>query len=442
MVKIKNRHFGYYLRKAQRIVTAAAYDFWGDDCYSKSSILTLYTLQSLVPFFAFLIGIAKGFGFDTYLTEFLTEAFEKQKEVMNYAIGISYSVLSHLKGGVIAGIGVLFLLWTVLNLLSYIETILNQIWKINIPRPVWRKISNYIAILLICPIIIVISSSLTVYIKTQIAQLYAYPLLETVSIYLLWMFKIFPFLLSWLLFFLLYILMPHTRVVIFPRFLAAIFAGSAFQLWQLIYINAQIYIFSYNVVYGTVAILPLFLIWLQVSWMIALAGAELAAHIENDYHYDKGSLKDGTVEKINRDQLALLILHYCLNTFYSCTTPLTDVDLSKKLRIPLNLTQNMLHILSEGGILAAFSMKNGITGYHPLCNPNFFTIKKVCDIIDKASDIEVLTESTEALRIINRLLEKIHHDAESSKANIKLRDLFPENPPEEACKNPFYQEEE
>ena len=127
--------FLHWFRKSRRILSATFYDFWKDDCYTKSSVLTLYTLQSLVPFLAFLLGIAQGFGFDTYLRDLIVAAFDKQKEVIDYAIKISYSMLQHLKGGVVAGIGVIFLIWTVVTLLSYIEYVLNDIWKMKRPVP-------------------------------------------------------------------------------------------------------------------------------------------------------------------------------------------------------------------------------------------------------------------------------------------------------------------
>src|ERR1700722_3943462 len=226
-----------YLRSCyeqwKKIAIASFHSFLEDDCYTKASTLTFYTVQSIVPFIAFLLGIAKGFGFDEYFENLLTNAFEEQKEVTTYSLSIANSMLKHIKEGVVIGVGVLLLLWAMINLLSYIEIVLNQIWKIKEQRSFFRKVNDYVAIVIICPLILIVSSSFTLFLKTSIANLHGNPFLEKISVYLLLGFNIAPWILSWLLFFLLYFLIPNAKLRVWPRIIAALLAGTAFQLWQM-----------------------------------------------------------------------------------------------------------------------------------------------------------------------------------------------------------------
>lgn len=412
---------GSIYRKCRRIVTSSFYNFFEDDCYTKSATLTYYTLQSIVPFLAFLLGIAKGFGFDEYLTQLIEHLFEEQREAASYALSIATSLLKHIKGEYIIGFGILFLIWTVITLLSYIELVLHEIWKIKEQRSLFRKFGDYIAIVVICPLILIASSSFTVFLKTRLAELHGV-LIEKIGGFLLLGVKLAPWLLGWFLFSILYFLIPSTKLRIWPRLIAAIIAGTIFQLWQLFYINFQIQIFNYNVVYGTLAVLPLLLIWLQVSWLIGLAGAELAASIENVLYYEEDHT--GFQESIGRKQLGLLILQLCLKPFYTGHTPVTDVQLTKKLKIPLNITRKMLDILINGEVLVPVDLKDGSIGYHPFADPAHLYIKDVCDIIERSSDFEIKIAASEPVKKMSGLLKQLDEAEKESEGNVKLSDLY------------------
>ncbi len=412
-----------FYRKVKKILLASMWGFFSDDCYTKSSTLTFYTTQAIVPFLAFLLGMAKGFGYDQYLQNLILNSFEEQKEVVTYSISIAQSMLKYIKESVVIGFGVLLLLWAMINLLGYIELVLNQIWKIKEQRSLFRKLSDYVAIVIICPLILIVSGSFTVYLKAVIAHLHGSLLIETIGIYLLLFLNFAPWILSWLLFFLLYSLMPNAKLGIWPLAVSSLFAGIFFQMWQLLYITLQIKIFNYNVVYGSFSVLPLLLIWLQVSWMIALAGAELAAHIEN-VTFDEEESEAGIRVTIGRKQLGLMILLLCLESFYSGQKPLTEVQITKALKIPLNITKHLLDILIKGEILTMVQLKNGSLGYPPFCDPGLLSIKQVCDIIDKSNDIEISIVITDDLKLLLDLLKQIDNAEMHSEANLRLSDLY------------------
>ena len=398
--------------------------FWLDDCYTKSSVLTFYTLQSLVPFFALIIAIAKGFGLDHYVLKQITEFFKEQKEPIQIATNIAYSALENTKTGFVLGLGILLIIWANINLLSYIEVTLNYIWREQTTRTFFRKISDYLSAIILCPLLFVVSSSLTAYLQTEIIQLQRVsPVLETLGFYFLYLLKVGSWFLSCLLFFLLYFLIPNSKTFIWPRIIAAVFAGSIFQIWQIIYFKLQIHIFSYNVVYGAFAILPLLLIWLQVSWLIVLAGAEIAATIENRSFYGFRNNKFENV-KINKHQLGMIIMYEVLKSFRAGSPAETDTEISQTLQIPLVIIRSILTVLVGGNILSMVKNNDGTLGYHPFRDPSVLTIKNVCDTIDNQETNDLYINNSEALKKVSGLLDQMGISEVNSNGNIKLSQLF------------------
>jgi membrane protein len=409
------------LLKIWRIAYLAALNFWEDDCYTKSSTLTFYTFQSLVPLLAATLAIAKGFGFEEYLENLLTSTFGEQKEILNYAIQIALSLLNSISSGKIVGAGVLLLLWTNINLVGYIEYTLNEIWRVKISRSFFQKIKDFIFAVVVFPLILVASSSATLYVEGQIEN-FAY--LDTFrQIFVHDMRLILPWVLSCTLFGMLYFLIPNTKMRVMPRLIASIIAGIAFQFWQFIFINLQLYIFSYNAIYGAFALLPLFLIWLQFSWIIVLACAEISANIENSKFY----LKDLSGKKlitVSECELALLILYEHLSTFYEDKAPLSLTKLSDQLKIPQNIIQDILSFYEENNILVSFSSKNGEICYLLLNDPSRFKILNVYDLFLHRNDSKLLIESSDIINHIRETLENIKLSTTSLQANVSLYDFF------------------
>jgi membrane protein len=187
--------------KASRICYAAVRGFTNDDCSSKASALTFYSLLSIVPILAVGFGIAKGFGFEQHLEAELMQKFLEQKEVVQKLIEFAEQALKTAQGGVIAGVGLVALFWTIIKLLGCIENSFNEIWKIKRARSLTRKFSDYLAVILFCPLFFAASSSISVFVMTELIQLTKENgMWETLSPIILISFHIFPVILSWFLF--------------------------------------------------------------------------------------------------------------------------------------------------------------------------------------------------------------------------------------------------
>lgn len=390
-------------KRWRRVVVDSINGFIEDDCYSKASALTFYSLMSIVPVLAVLFGIAKGFGFEKALESEILEKFSEQPEIANKVIEFAYSWLKTVQGGIIAGIGTILLLWSVIGMLNNIEGALNAIWKTRVARSYTRKISDYLAVIIIAPLVLITTSSINVYLTTHLAETAHYnAVVSAIGQVLLFILKFFPYFLSWVLFTFIYMFMPNTKVYFRSAVIAGIIAGTAFQLWQWIYIKFQIGAASYGAIYGSFAALPLFLIWLQVSWMILLAGAEIAVQLENDLF-----LPERPNKPISRKVAAMLITYQCIAAFFKGEKPLTDVRLAKETGITLNQIHELVETLRKADILSIVLFPDKTHGYQPARNIQSITMKDVYDAEEKGHEIMASITNAEELAHIEQYFTQV-----------------------------------
>ncbi|MCA9398486.1 MAG: YihY/virulence factor BrkB family protein, partial [Candidatus Omnitrophica bacterium] len=350
-----------------RIILLAIRGFDEDKCTLRASALTFFSLLSVVPIVAMAFGIAKGFGFEKRLETELLEKMPGQEEVAAQIIGFAQSFLQNTQGGVIAGIGVAVLFWTVIKVLGQIESAFNDVWGIRKSRSFGRKFSDYLSIMLICPILLIMSSSLTVMVTSQVTLIMEkITILGPVAPFILKLLKLLPYAVLWIVFTFIYIFMPNTEVKFRSGLLAGIIAGTIYQLVQWVYITFQIGASKYGAIYGSFAALPLFLIWLQVSWLVVLFGAEISFAEQNveTYEFEPDCLK---VSRHFKNLMSLRIVHLCVHNFVNEQKPWRASEISHALEMPIRLTRELLFELVEAKILSEVKLDDTkpITAYQP-----------------------------------------------------------------------------
>lgn len=405
-----------------RITISSISGFSYDDIFSKASALTFYFLLSIVPVLAVAFGIAKGFGFEITLEEEIIERFHEYPEVANRIIQFSYSTLEQAKGGVIAGVGVITLLYTVFKLLNYTESSLNSIFKVPYSRPLSRQISDYLAAMFVMPIFVVIAGSINIYITTKVIQATrTFQVLDVFSPLLFFMLSFIPYLISWILFSFIYIFLPNTQIKWFYGILAGVIAGTAYQFLQWLYINFQVNLSSYGAIYGSFAAIPLFLIWLNWSWIIVLAGAEIAYQAEHDeFERVMGS---GQRTKIPLPHFGLLITLECVKAFKRGTPPPRANELAKMTNSRISDVKNVLLKLTHTHILSTVRLQEGDYGYQPAKDVNILTMKEVVDALNLAESSKISVPMTAEVKKMEEALENLNQTSLNNHANDSLSDL-------------------
>ncbi len=405
-------------RKLKRIVdnlAASVRGFVKDDCFSKASSLTFYTLLSIIPVLAVAFGIAKGFGFENYLQSEIKTRVE-QGDIAQQLITFSYRALDEAHGGVIAATGLLLLLWTSFQLLSKIETSLNEIWEVKTQRSYSRQLTDYLAFIIFCPVFFVLSSSLSIYAVTLVNQVSdENVLIQVVSPYLLFLLKSTPFILNWILFSFIYLVVPNTSIQWRWAILGGIIAGTIYQIVNWIYIHFQIGVAEYSAIYGSFAALPLFLIWVNLSWQIVLLGAEIAYHFELT---STTSDSDGTFQVASKKYIGLAICTYCSSLFLQGKKPATVQQLSHEIGATQRVIASIASDLFEANILA----KDQFGAYLPAKNPVEMSIKTIFDSLEDKSLKFTVMSRPHADQYDNTLLQ-FDNAILHSKNNLSLKDL-------------------
>lgn len=245
---------------------------------TQASALTYSTLLAIVPILAVVFAIARGFGYNKYIEMWFRELLASQPQVADVIVSFVNSYLIHTRSGIFLGVGLIFMLYTVLMLVNNIEETFNQIWQVNNSRPIIRSFVNYLAMFFLLPIIIVISTGFSIFMETVADKMDDIVILEPIVRKL---FSFFPYMLMSLIFVVIYVYLPNTKVRFSCAIIPGILAGIAMHLLQIAYINSQVWVTGYNAIYGSFAALPLFMLWLQISWTICLFGAQLTYTNQN-----------------------------------------------------------------------------------------------------------------------------------------------------------------
>ena len=375
-----------FLLRLARIVVLAARGFAADALQMRASALTYYSLLSIVPAAALAFGIAKGFGLEAALEQALRERLAGQEEILDRVIGFARSLLAETKGGLVAGAGVALLLWSVIRLLNNIERSFNAIWGAAHARSPVRKLTDYLAIVSGAPLLRRIGSSAAVFISGRVTDaLAAIGVFEPVSGLVETALELIPFLFIWLLLTLLYLTMPNTSVSWRAGLAAGVVAGTLYQFLQFGYIQSQVGVSRYNAIYGSFAALPLFLIWVHLSWLIVLVGAEVSFAVDNagDYARERAV---GHAGHDRRRLLALALAAACSRHFLRGEPPPTAGDLADALDVPVRLVQGSLQVLAAGGVLAEVNdERRNVSAYQPARNPDGLTLVDVAAAYDRAA---------------------------------------------------------
>ena len=413
------------LIKNLRIILLAFKGFYEDKCSLRAQALTYYSLMSVVPLAAFGFGISKGFGMQEALEKQLNKSIPGQEEVVNYIIDFADKYLEQAKGGLIAGIGIVMLVYYVFNLLQNIEDSFNEIWGAPNSRSFSRKLSDYLTFLFIAPVLLILSSGVTVFVKTAITPITEkIMLLGTIISYVIFLsLKILPFLVIWLLLIFLYIFMPNTRVRFRSGFMGAVVAGTIYGFWQVVYITLQIGVAKYGAIYGSLAALPLFMIWLHVSWLIVLFGAEIAFALQNIDTYEMEPLSE-TVSNSLKKILALRITNICIKNFVKGENPWSAKKISELLELPVRLTNKLLSDLVKCHILSETEGEDEKMHYYqPARDVNTLTIHHVASALEKLGNDDITFAESEEIENIKKSYEKLNTMYNESDANILLKDI-------------------
>ena len=323
--------------------------------------------------------------------------------MLKMLLGFVEKYLGRINEGYITGIGLVILFWSVMKVLGNIEGSFNGIWRIKKSRMFTRKFTDYISLVVIAPVLLIIASSFNVSRLASISD--SIPFLRYLDSFLKLLVTVLSLTLIWFVFTLIYIVIPNTKVKFVPALIAGIIAGTMFQLLQWGYVNFQSLLSSYGAIYGTFAALPLFMMWLELSWLIVLLGAEISYAYQNAVHYEQEaegvhvSLKDKKI-------LTLLVTKKIIRNFVEGRPAMNAAEIALDLSIPVRIVRDIIYVLlSSKIIIETLTRKSREVAYQPAIDPSVITVSYVFDETDKLGNQITYDHETPEKEKISAIVE-------------------------------------
>jgi membrane protein len=407
-----------------RILVLAFKGFTEDKIQLRASALTFYTLLSIVPVVALAFGVASGFGFDSKLESEIMNSFQGHEEVMNYVLQMARGFLQNSSGIFIGIIGLVILLWSVMQVLNHIEKSFNYIWEIKKSRPWVRKFSDYISLMIFGPVFLILASSFTVYVSTMVDNISDnIGVINTIKPAIMFLMKFAPYFMMWIIFTLLYMVMPNTRVRFRSALVAGIMAGTIFQIIQFLYIDLQVGVSKYSALYGSFAAFPLFIIWMQLSWLVVLLGAELSFANQNvgkyEFEFESENISQG-----QKRILTIMLLNIITRRFVNGDVPLSATELAKSIQIPVRISRELLYSLSQSGLITEITVDQPRERlYQPATDIRKLNLSYVLSNLDNYGTKDVPVLKNREYNKIVELIKDFGTKIEEAPSNVLVSDI-------------------
>jgi membrane protein len=341
-------HYLVYVLKVAYLSVRSSYL---DRLPFQANALTFITLLGLVPALAISFSLAKGLGFSEKLKDLvINEYTASQAEVLKYII----SYVENTKVGTLGMVGLVMLVITLVLAISSVEETFNRVWEAPQSRNWLRKFTDYLSIMVICPMLVLAATTVWAAVSNYsvVQWMLDSPVLGTVASFGL---SLGPFVLLTAAFIFIYLFLPNTRVPLISALVAGLVAAFLWWLVQSIYISFQVGVARYNALYGGFASLPLFMVWIQLSWTILLFGAELA-HAQHICSH--GPLPKSILPPLNpaqREALALGVMQKVAQRFQAGGQPWSVGDLARSLKVAKAEVWSVVDDLGEVGMVAELS---------------------------------------------------------------------------------------
>ena len=368
-----------------------------------------------------LFAIARGFGFQNLMQTQLFRYFPAQQQALETALNYVDNYLSQASQGAFIGIGVVFLLWTLISLMSNVEDTFNHVWSITTKRSFRRKLTDYTALFLLLPLLMVCSAGITIFMSDAVQRMFEFNALSPMKHRLL---AFMPTIISWIIFTAAYYLVPNTKVKFKGALFSGVLCGTLFQVVQWLFVTGQVYVSKYNAIYGSFAFLPLLLIWLQLSWLIALAGVVLTYAWQN---FDSFAYRDKAKEMSQSytNNLAIAVLTQAVKRFKSQNGLLTRRDIIRNYDIPGTLADRLLSNLQQAGLLNRVSLGNGDKeeyAFQPAFDPDDFTLNDTLKRLARIGKSDFIPKADTSFTKVWSAIKAIQ-DIQQQANDIPLLDL-------------------
>lgn len=311
--------------------------------------LVYVTILSIVPVIAISFSVLKAFGFHRQLEPLLYNLLlplgEKGEELTRQVIGF----VDNIQGNVLAGVGLALLFFTTLSMAQKVEDSFNHVWRVNRPRNLGKRLSEYLAVLLVGPVVMV--TAMTLLATLQGATLDVLSGVPGITSLLGWLGRLAPYLLVCGAFTFIYWFVPNTRVWLRAALAGGLVGGILWATTGALFAAFVAGSTRTLTIYATFAIVIIALVWLHLCWLILLIGAQVSFYVQHPEYLRLG-YRDPSVGSRQREQTALTVMLMVGQKFRTGSPPLSVATLAARLRLPVIALEPILDRLDEAGLLS------------------------------------------------------------------------------------------
>jgi len=407
------------LLRVGQIGARVARDFKADRCMLRASALTYTSLLSFIPMLALMFSVLKGLGVQNRVEPLILEHIAVGSEEVVARV-IEY--INNTNVGRLGTFGLVFLILTVLTLLSNIEESFNSIWYVRETRSLLRRFADYFSVVILGPIFLLIAVSMTSALEAQAFTLKLREMTYVGDLVTV-LFKVLPYVAMWAAFAFLYTFMPNIKVHLRAAIVGGIFGGTLWQFSQWAYVNFQIGVAKYNAIYGTMAALPILMVWIYVSWMIVLLGLEVTYAWQNLRNLRQEALSDGE-GFASRPWLALTVLLRIAERFREAGPPLTAAEISSDLQLPPRLTRRLLGELTGLRIVSEVVPEGDAeAGYQPGRALDAMPVFDLLEEIGSEGKAFSREQREPERQVVMEVAEQLDETGRAALQGVTLRDL-------------------
>lgn len=391
------------------------------DLQTRAASLTYNTVLAIVPVLALIFAVCRGFGFQNLLQDVLYKSFPSQHQLVTTGLKFVDGYLSQASEGVFVGVGLVFLLWTMVSLLSNVEDAFNIIWDVKHGRSLWRKVTDYLAIFLVLPVMMVCGAGISIFMQTTLRTLLPYGFL-TPAISLLLDFA--SVAITWLFYATAYMLIPNAKVRFANALLAGVIAGSSLQILQWLFLSGQLYVAKYNAIYGSFSFLPLFLVWMYLAWLITLIGGVLCYASQNIVSLSFiGQI--AAISPAYRRKVTMVVMAVICRRFYAQEKPLSPATIARDYGLPPRLVKDEVSRLINVGVLSRVAGQDTDEEHavQPAVPVDRLTVGEVIGRLDNYGDSDFIPDFDHRFHDVAALIGKLDEESVGEASRLKFIDL-------------------
>jgi membrane protein len=397
-----------------RVILIALHGFFFEhQCVMRSAALSYTTLLALVPMLAFLFAFLKGLGVQHQLEPWLIEELSAVSETTIRKI---FDFVNRIQVGTLGVISLGTFLFSTLLQLRTVEQSLNAIWNVKQEKPLIRKISDYASVFMLAPVVVVLAVSVGS--QPLVAELADQRLTGPAVELLL---NLLPAVLFWLLVSFFYFFMPNTQVRLVPALIGGFVGSTLYHFAKGAYIKFQVLMVRYEIIYGAVAQIPILMVWLYVSAVIILLGAEIAHACQSVSTYPIGRFASSPsratwfmASAYVREWLANALYFSLLERFIAGKGPWSAVEFAQRHRLSMQLVREITDILAQAHLIV--EVAHAPEHYVPGRDPSQLTPGDIIEVLRHAGDdtmTQIVQQSASPATTLMEQVEAAIHEVAS-----------------------------